>query len=288
MPRLRSSDVAVIELWFCAQQPLAGSPLLPRYWRMLHAQEQTQYLRLRRPADRLRYLVTRALVRTVLSEQAAVLPEQWQFGHTPHGKPVVTGPAGLPAGLDFSVSHTDELIVLALHRQGSVGVDAERWQGRTPPFEISPVLLTPAEQQALSSLPACEQAQRFFQYWTLKEAYVKALGIGLSHPLTAFSFRFDPPGALQFFSDEGGGARGAALWRFCQLEMQGHCIAVCADAAGQPTELQARMAQPLHSSTPLELFVAWSTDTCSTATTAISGAADCMEQFAIKTEAASA
>lgn len=277
-----------MQLWFCAPQPLAGSPLLPRYWQMLHAQERAQYLRLRRPADRLRYLVTRALVRTVLSEQAAVLPEQWQFGQTPHGKPVVTGPAALPAGLDFSVSHTDELIVLALHQQGRVGVDAERWQGRTPPFEVTPVLLTPAEQQALSSLPACEQAQRFFQYWTLKEAYVKALGIGLSHPLTAFSFRFDPPGALQFFSDEGGGARGAALWRFWQFAVQGHCIAVCAETACQPVVLQARMAQPLQGSTPLELCVAWSTDTCSTATTAISGVADCMEQFAIKTEAASA
>ncbi|BEU94500.1 hypothetical protein ACDW_02050 [Acidovorax sp. DW039] len=282
LPTLRSSDVAVIALWFCALQPLAGSPLLPRYWRMLHAQEQTQYLRLRRPADRLRYLVTRALVRTVLSEQAAVLPEQWQFGHTPHGKPVVTGPAGLPAGLDFSVSHTDELIVLALHRQGSVGVDAERWQGRTPPFEVTPVLLTPAEQQALSSLPACDQALRFFQYWSLKEAYVKALGMGLSHPLTAFSFRFDSPGALQFFSDEGGGVCGGARWCFWQLEVQGHCIAVCADVAGQPPALQARMAQPLQGSTPLELCVAWSTDTCSTATPAILGATSCMGLGAIK------
>lgn len=290
MPRLRSRDVTLvmeIDLWFCAPQPLAGSPLLPRYWQMLQAPEQTQYLRLRRPADRLRYLVTRALVRTVLSEQAAVLPEQWQFGQTPHGKPVVAGPAGLPAGLDFSVSHTDALIVLALHRHGRVGVDAERWQGRLPPWEVTPVLLTPAEQQALSRLPACDQALRFFQFWTLKEAYVKALGMGLSHPLTAFSFRFCPLGALQFFSDESGGVCGVARWRFWQLEVQDHCIAVCADTAGLSTALQARMVQPLQGSTPLEVCVAWGSDP-SAAATATARVAESIGQIAIKIGAFSA
>ncbi len=269
---------AVIELWFCAPQRLADSPLLPRYWQMLHAKEQAQYLRLRRPADRLRYLVTRALVRTVLSEQAAVPPEQWQFGQTPHGKPVVSGPAVLPAGLDFSVSHTNELIVLALHRQGAVGVDAEHWHGRIPPHEVAAVLLTRAEQQALYSLPTGAQAQRFFHYWTLKEAHVKALGIGLSFPLTAFSFHFGPSGALQFFSQDGCAAR----WRFWQFEVQGHCIAVCADTAGQPTALRARAAQPLQGSTPLDVSVAWNTDTTGTTD---SRCRLCPSHFAIKKRA---
>lgn len=250
-----AGHAAVIGLQFCDPRPLAGSPVLATYWQMLSPPERAQHQRLRHAADRLRYLVTRALVRTALSELTAVPPEQWQFGQTRHGKPVVTHPAVLPAGLDFSVSHTDELIVLALHHHGAVGVDAERWVDRAPPLEVCPLLLTPAEQQALRGLPAKAQPQRFFQYWTLKEAHVKALGTGLSHPLTAFSFGFDSAQTLRFHSP----GHPACPWDFWLFDWRSHSVAVCAQAQHDPATLSARAVVPLIDSTALALPEAWST-----------------------------
>lgn len=250
-----AAHTAAIELQFCNYQQLAGSPVLADYWRMLEPRERAQHDRLRKASDRLCYLVTRALVRTALSELAAVQPQQWQFRQTPHGKPTVAYPVALPIGLDFSVSHTDNLIVLALHRHGAVGVDAESLGKRAIPMQVCPFLLTADEQRAFDRLPHHAQQQRFFQYWTLKEAHVKALGIGLSHPLTSFSFRFSPPMGLQFTPQN----QGAKAWDFWHFGIDLHSVAVCAQTQGLPSVLRAKVVHPLLSSTALVLPAAWST-----------------------------
>lgn len=246
---------AVIELQFCYYQQLAGSPVLADYWHMLEPLERARHNRLRRASDRLCYLVTRALVRTALSELAAVQPKQWQFRPTPHGKPTVAYPVALPVGLDFSVSHADKLIVLALHRHGAVGVDAESLGERTIPLQVCPLLLTSDEQHTFDRLPRHAQQQRFFQYWTLKEAHVKALGIGLSHPLTSFSFRFTSPSGLHFINQD----QDAQAWDFWHFGMDLHSVAVCAKTQGLPSVLRAKVVHPLLSSTALVLHAAWST-----------------------------
>jgi 4'-phosphopantetheinyl transferase len=97
--------------------------------------------------------------------------------------------------LQFNLSHTHEHIVLAVRQGGPVGVDVEG--GRTVADSLALVeqFFAPSEIIALRALPVAQQAQRFVALWTLKEAYVKARGLGLSIPLDQFGFEFNEASA---------------------------------------------------------------------------------------------
>ncbi|MCK6551033.1 4'-phosphopantetheinyl transferase superfamily protein, partial [Myxococcota bacterium] len=105
---------------------------------------------------------------------------------TPLGRPFLAA----PRGLDLSVAHTDGLVVCAVARGATIGVDVEA-RARPAKLELAATFFSPAEQVALAALPAVEQPARFRVLWTLKEAFVKALGLGLAVPLDQFTFTHD-------------------------------------------------------------------------------------------------
>jgi 4'-phosphopantetheinyl transferase len=84
--------------------------------------------------------------------------------------------------VQFSVSHSGDYALLGFRRGGLVGVDIERINEQTPIDEIAPTICSPAELALLGSLGPAARRQTFFRLWTLKEAYLKALGVGLSFP----------------------------------------------------------------------------------------------------------
>ena len=137
--------------------------------------------------DRRRFLLTRALVRTMLSRYAAVPPAQWTFIANAHGRPeLLDRPLGVP-DLRFNLSHTDGLIACAVTIGREVGVDVEHIQRRLT-HDVAGRFFAPREVSDLQALPEDEQARAFFEYWTLKEAYIKARGFGLALPLADFAF----------------------------------------------------------------------------------------------------
>lgn len=169
-----------------------STALITRLRTLLSAEERTRADRFVRDGDRATYVVAHALARCRLSCHGATAPADWRFDIGPQGCPsVVASQAGTPR-LAFNLSHTDGLVAVAVTRGRRVGVDVER-TGRVVSEGVAERHFAPAEVADLRALPPTAQARAFFDYWTLKEAYIKARGMGLAIPLDAFAFSLDPP-----------------------------------------------------------------------------------------------
>jgi 4'-phosphopantetheinyl transferase len=172
---------------------------LDAYKALMSKDEHERMARLVFDRDRRAFLITRALVRTMLSRYAAVTPTDWRFIENVHGRPeIVDRPSGTP-DLRFNISHTDGLIACAVTIGREVGVDVEHI-GRRLTHDVPGRFFAPDEVTDLRTLPVEDQQKVFFDYWTLKEAYIKARGFGLALPLGDFAFKLNPPGppAIRF------------------------------------------------------------------------------------------
>jgi 4'-phosphopantetheinyl transferase len=166
---------------------------LESYKALLSKDEQDRMARLVFDRDRRAFLITRALVRTMLSRYAGVAPADWRFIANVHGRPeILDRPPGAP-DLRFNISHTDGLIACAVTIGREVGVDVEHIN-RHLTHDVAGRFFAPNEVTDLRTLPDEDQRRVFFDYWTLKEAYIKARGFGLALPLGDFAFKLRPPG----------------------------------------------------------------------------------------------
>jgi 4'-phosphopantetheinyl transferase len=145
---------------------------------------------------RAEYALSHAMLRLVLSEYAPVRPEEWQFLIGRWGKPEIAGPA-LDTPLWFNLSHTDGFAVCVAGRVRQLGVDVENMSRKTSHQELAERFFAPSEYEYLRTLPASFQRETFFRIWTLKEAYIKAEGKGLSIPLDSFHFQFSTESPAQ-------------------------------------------------------------------------------------------
>lgn len=180
------------------------------------------------PRHRWEYLATRALCRAALSRYAPVEPAAWRFRSNPWGRPEVAAPAH--SWLRFNLSNAEGLLACLVARDREVGVDVEDTTRSVDTLATSAHVFSAAELAALRREAAGAHRARFFHYWTLKEAYIKARGMGLALPLRAFSFlpdeapprvRFDPS-----LGDE------ASRWCFARVDLDpGHRVAVAAKVA---------------------------------------------------------
>jgi 4'-phosphopantetheinyl transferase len=154
---------------------------------LLTADEAGRYRAFRFERHRHLYLLTRGLVRSTLSRYARVAPADWRFALGSHGKPHIAAPA-LPYSLSFNLSNTEGMVVCAVARDVPLGVDVENATRIDDPLSIAGDFFSPREIDDLRSLPSERQRERFFAYWTLKESYIKARGLGLAIPLDQISF----------------------------------------------------------------------------------------------------
>ena len=193
--------------------------------------------------DRRSFLITRALVRTTLSRYAAVPPAEWAFIANVHGRPeILDRPRGVP-DLRFNLSHTEGLIACAVTIGREVGVDVEHVQRRLT-HDIADRFFAPREVQDLKALPADEQPKAFFDYWTLKEAYIKARGFGLALPLADFAFQLSPA-APPRISFEPSLDDDPATWQFAQdWPTPTHRLAVAVRRDGADLPIRIRFTVP--------------------------------------------
>ena len=117
-----------------------------------------------------------------------------------------------PNAWHLNLSHTDGLVALAVAKT-PVGVDVEDLQRRGRTVELSDRFFAPSEARALRALPEAAQRSRFFDLWTLKEAYIKARGQGLAIPLASFAFDLDH-GPLAFQPQPG----DPIIWQFARMD----------------------------------------------------------------------
>jgi 4'-phosphopantetheinyl transferase len=118
-------------------------------------------------------------------------PSAWRFAVNDYGKPDLVPDAGVPP-LRFNISHTRGLVAVAVTIENDVGLDVEALEGGRLGLDLASRFFAAGEVEYLRGLPAEHQQEALFAFWTLKEAYIKAVGLGLSVPLDAFSFTLDP------------------------------------------------------------------------------------------------
>jgi 4'-phosphopantetheinyl transferase len=187
---------------------------LEAYRAYLSEDERARMARFVFDRDRRAFLLTRALVRTTLSRYASLRPADWKFIANVHGRPeILDRPAACP-DLRFNISHTDGLIACAVTIGREIGVDVEH-VNRHLTHDVAARHFAPSEVSDLKRLPADEQERVFFDYWTLKEAYIKARGFGLALPLGDFAFKLNPPNAPSI-SFEPALDDDPATWQFLQ------------------------------------------------------------------------
>lgn len=212
-------------LWVADPDELGRAGYLSGYLGVLSLAERERMTRFHFERDRQAFVAARGLVRTALSAcVASVPPAAWEFGHNEHGKPEIAAPAITPA-LRFNISHARGLVACLLTVQTDCGVDVETLDHATDVSRLAGKVLSPAEYARLLSAPAHARRELFFGYWTLKEAYVKARGCGISLPLDRCAFEFRPEGIRAeldpSLNDDG------AEWQFAQWSpTKKHLLAV--------------------------------------------------------------
>jgi 4'-phosphopantetheinyl transferase len=201
---------------------------------LLSSEERARHRRFARAADRNLFLASRVLVRRTLSRYGDLEPAAWSFRRDRQGRPEIAN-AGSPRGLRFSLSHTRGMIALMVHRDVAAGVDVERFRRVASLPSVARTVFATAERNALFALPREEQEARFYRLWTLKEAFVKATGRGLSLPLKDFWFVWSDDDAVRLLCrpsiDPDPIAWAFTLWR----PLPHHVLATaCRPGEGQP------------------------------------------------------
>lgn len=180
-PQVRHDE---IHLW----RAFLDRPLDDGFGRCLSADEIQRANRFYRARDRQRYVAARGLLRSILSLYVEDDPENLRFSYGSHGKPaLITTKSGVPTDVQFNLSHSGGLALYALARGREVGVDVEEIREIPDADAVSKRFFSREECHALQSLPDRKRAAGFFRCWTRKEAYVKGIGTGLSHPLESFN-----------------------------------------------------------------------------------------------------
>ena len=206
-------DPAGVDVWLTFLDDV-GPDLAERYRGLLSPGERARFERYRVEGARREFLVGRALLRTTLSRYRDVPPDAWSFAMNAHGRPDIAGPIAADDGLTFNLSHTRGLVALAVSHRADLGVDVEASDRDSALADLSVRYFAEAEVAAVRAVAQDEAALRetFFAFWTLKEAYIKARGMGLALPLGGFAFELRPDAPTIAFSPAC--PDDAGRWRF--------------------------------------------------------------------------
>jgi 4'-phosphopantetheinyl transferase len=137
--------------------------------------------------DRKRYIVVRAILRYLLAGYLRENPKKLEFGVGRFGKPHLCSQSEDGESLSFNISHSADVLVIAVAYQRNLGVDVELMREDYDYEKVAALHFSQREFDELCSLPEAERAEAFFRGWTSKEACVKACGRGLNLPLQSFS-----------------------------------------------------------------------------------------------------
>jgi 4'-phosphopantetheinyl transferase len=190
----------LVHIWRVAlEQPVS---LVHQLEQRLSADEQERAARFHFERDRRRFIVGRGALRTLLCRYLQIEPTRLKLCYGKYGKPYLAEESKGSA-LHFNLAHSNELAVYAFACEGEVGIDIEYIHPLADLDQIAAQFLSKNESTALLELSDDQRLTTFFNCWTRKEAYIKALGEGLSHPLDQFQVSLIPGEPAQLLQVEG-------------------------------------------------------------------------------------
>lgn len=196
---------------------------------LLSIEEREKAARFVSSPARDQFTAARALLRTALSKYTELSTEVWVWSSNDYGRPLVALPEEF-RNTKFSVSHTNGLVVCAICGSREVGVDAEYHLPHLDFLGLSRSFFSYPEAQHLRRLEGHHLRSAFYAYWTLKESYVKARGIGLSLPLDSFWFEIGHDSPRLFCGDRCND--DPSRWRFFRWgPTDDHSVALAVEAA---------------------------------------------------------
>jgi 4'-phosphopantetheinyl transferase len=203
----------VVHVWSaCLAQPAS---VLSSFLPTLSPDERERAARYQFEEDRTRFIVARGLLRSILAGYLEIPPARVEFAYGPSGKPSLS--KRLPTRtLTFNASHSEDQALYAVGVGRAVGIDIEHVRTLPRADEVVHTACSPRERAAIEQAPEPTRDEILFAYWTCKEAYTKARGDGLAHPLPDIEIDLDAGGHPQF-SKVDGSEREAAHWRVERL-----------------------------------------------------------------------
>lgn len=196
----------------------------------LSGDERARSDRFRFDRDRRRFVAARGILREILGARMGVVPSTLEFDYGEQGKPVLR-PGHGRADLFFNVTHSGDHGAFAVGNAPEIGIDIEVIRPVPDADAIATRFFSREESAALRALPPALRLRAFFLCWTRKEAFIKALGEGLSHPLDSFTVTVTPGKAARLLS-AGPAAGSVGEWRLhdlsdlpvlaCAVALRGH------------------------------------------------------------------
>lgn len=202
-------------VWFSTPKAVTDPGQLADYISILSPQERERHQRFHFEKDRHSFLVSHALVRKVLSTYADVDPADWQFSAGRHGRPEIAGPVDAPA-LRFNLTHTAGLTGCLVTLEADCGIDAELITRGGNLQSIAEKMFAVTELDMLKKLEGRAFLEQFFIFWTLREAYCKALGVGLGFSKKDYAFETGGDDEVKIRFDATAGDSGKR-WQFTIL-----------------------------------------------------------------------
>lgn len=169
--------------------------------------ERARYDRFRHDVDRRMFLLGRVMARGAVGAALGVDPWSWAWREGTRGRPEI---ARADCSINFNIAHSAGLVVCAISPDGVVGIDVEA-RNRTPLERALIARCCSPEEAADVEASGAAWPDRFLQYWTLKESYLKAVGLGISVPLAEVRFSIAPAPRARFTGSLAGADAG---WAF--------------------------------------------------------------------------
>lgn len=208
----KSTDVLRNEahVWFITPESVCDPAVLQHCQDILDTNETEKLGRFVHAEDSHCYLVSHAMLRSVLSNYADVAPSDWCFSKGQHGRPEIVSDDQIR--LRFNLTHTPGLAACIVTLDDDCGIDAEKLRDRHNPLGVAKRMFSAPELEQLMQREGQAFLEYFYEHWTLREAYVKARGIGISFPTREIQFSVEGQEVTVRFDDTIDDNEGD--WRF--------------------------------------------------------------------------
>ncbi len=231
----------VVHVWRASISDLSATLVATDYKHVLSDEETVKYQAYLARQAKLEFLLGRLMIRTLLSRYfPEIEPRDWKFSFNPYGKPIVEN---APLPIDLSLSHSGGFVVLAFTLGAEVGIDIECARASLDVADLASSVFSPGELVFLLAQQPSRLAETFYRFWTLKEAYIKARGMGLSLPLDQFTFRLPQTDELPqrvSITFDSGIEDSPDSWWFGVESYRGHAVAIALKRDGKAAKILRR------------------------------------------------